>query len=559
MKQVILIAFVITGLIACENIVGGVRTDHANSAKTDIAPISRDNSITSANSYSDIFIDSSLVDAYIKENSLNDILALQLRNFYNERNYQYAWFASDGFTEQGRGFWNIYVNNKTDNKVHINNVDSATIGFADTTLKRNMDTLLEIDSLHVAVSDSNFIKTELVLTHHFLEYINSNRDSAATRLHDFLPVKKTTVRQLTDSILNEEDSGQYVAFTSDSTQRFSVHQQYALLRQALKKYDSIAQKGGWQPINTTGKFIKKGTKAPIVPSIKKRLQLTGYMTGNDTTLVFDNSLEVALKKFQQQHGQNPDGIISDSLIDIMNIPVEERMKQILVNMNRLVWMPTHQSERMIQVNIPDFMLYLYESNQKTFNSKVIVGKEGTNSMMFNGKLNEVVFNPHWNIPASIVQNEIMPGMKQDPNYLKKHNMEIVKQNDSLPVIRQLPGPQNALGKVKFLFPNNYEIYLHDSPQKELFELKNRAFSHGCIRVADANKLAEYLLKDIPEWTPEKVNQAMNSGKEKSVTLKEQVPVSITYLTVWVDENGQINFRDDIYGHDARTASKMFSV
>jgi L,D-transpeptidase YcbB len=554
MKNVILLTIILNGLIACENIVGGVRTENANKAKADITPVQRDNSITAANSYSDIFLDSAVVDAYIKEKALTDTLALQLRNFYNERNYQYAWLASDGFTEQGRGFWNIYSNNKA-----AGSADTANKSLADTTLNRRMDTLLETDSLHVTGSDSNFIKTELALTQRFIQHINNTSDSAAAHLHNFIPIKKTTVRQLTDSILNKKDSGQSLSFTSDSTQKFTANQQYTLLKQALQKYDSIAQKGGWQPISAPGKIIKKGTKAPVVSSIKKRLQLSGDMSGSDTTQVYNDSLEIAVKKFQQQHGQNPDGAISDSLIAIMNIPVEERMKQILVNMNRLVWMPTQQSERLIEVNVPDFMLNIYEGNRKAFNSKVIVGKEGTNSIMFNGNLNEIVFNPYWNIPASIVQNEIMPAMKKDPNYLKRHNMEIVKQNDSVPAIRQLPGPQNALGKVKFLFPNTYEIYLHDSPQKELFEQKNRALSHGCIRVADAQKLAEYLLKNNPGWTPEKVRQAINSGKEQSVALKEPVPVSITYLTAWVDENGEINFRNDIYGHDARTASKMFSA
>jgi murein L,D-transpeptidase YcbB/YkuD len=251
-------------------------------------------------------------------------------------------------------------------------------------------------------------------------------------------------------------------------------------------------------------------------------------------------------------------MISDSLIAIMNVPVEERMKQLLINMNRIAWMPTQQQQKLIQVNIPDFMLYVYEDTGEALHSKVIVGKEGTNSMMFTGNLNQIVFNPYWNIPASIVKNEIMPAMKKDPNYLKKNNMEIVQPNDTLPVIRQLPGPQNSLGKVKFLFPNTYEIYLHDSPKKELFAQQNRAFSHGCIRVAEAQKLAEYLLKNNREWTPDKIKQAMNSGKEQTVALKEPVPVSISYLTAWVDKNGQVNFRNDIYGHDARTASKMFN-
>lgn len=540
-----------SSLVACENIVGGVRTERADSAKADITltPVQRDNSITAANAYSDIFLDSAVVDAFIKEKALNDTIAIQMRNFYNTRNYQYAWLASDGFTEQGRGFWNLYT---------YKTRDTANKNLADTSLNRKLDTLLETDTLQVTANDSNFIKTELALTQHFIQYMNANRDSASDDLQEFIPVRKTTVRQLTDSLLNTKDSNQTVAFQRDSSQLLTVNQQFSLLKEALSKYDSIADKGGWQPISATGKMLKKGVTSPAITSIKKRLQLSGDMSGSDSTQKFNDSLEVAIKNFQQRHGQNPDGIISDSLIAIMNVPVEERMKQILVNMNRIPWMPAQQQTRLIHVNIPDFMLHVYEDSGEVFHSKVIVGKEGTNTMMFAGNMNQIVFNPYWNIPASIVQSEIMPAMKNDPNYLKKNNMEIVKQNDSLPIIRQLPGQQNALGKVKFLFPNSYEIYLHDSPQKELFAQKNRAFSHGCIRVADAQKLAEYLLKNNQDWTPDKIRGAMNSGKEQTVALKERVPVSISYLTAWVDKNGQVNFRNDIYGHDAKTAGKMFN-
>jgi murein L,D-transpeptidase YcbB/YkuD len=155
-----------------------------------------------------------------------------------------------------------------------------------------------------------------------------------------------------------------------------------------------------------------------------------------------------------------------------------------------------------------------------------------------------------------VKYEIAPAMKSDPGYLKKHNMEIVKQNDSLPEIRQLPGKDNALGKVKFLFPNTFDIYMHDSPDKTLFKKQDRALSHGCIRVADAAKMAEYLLRDQPEWNAQKINQAMNSGKEQSVSVKKSVPVYITYYTAWMDEKGKMNFRNDVYGHDKDAAQKM---
>ena len=205
------------------------------------------------------------------------------------------------------------------------------------------------------------------------------------------------------------------------------------------------------------------------------------------------------------------------------------------------------------------MLHVYEQGKKAFDMEVVVGKEGSNTTMFAGNLNQIVFSPAWKIPASIVQDEILPAMKKDPNYLKKHNMEIVKQNNNLPEIRQLPGPQNSLGKVKFLFPNSFDIYLHDTPHKGLFGINKRAFSHGCIRLADAEKMAQYVLRNDPEWTPEKIKTAMNSGKEQYVKVKNPVPVVITYFTAWVDESGQLHFREDIYGHDQQAAHKLFVI
>jgi len=186
-----------------------------------------------------------------------------------------------------------------------------------------------------------------------------------------------------------------------------------------------------------------------------------------------------------------------------------------------------------------------------------VGKEGHNTMMFNGDLNQVVFSPYWNVPPSIVSKEILPAISRNPGYLAKENMEITGNEDGLPVIRQRPGGKNALGRVKFLFPNSFNIYFHDTPSKSLFEKDKRAYSHGCIRLKEPEKLANYVLRNQPEWTPEKIEEAMNSGEQKFVKVKDPIPVVITYYTAWVDENGQLNFRDDIYGHDANLAGKMF--
>ena len=209
------------------------------------------------------------------------------------------------------------------------------------------------------------------------------------------------------------------------------------------------------------------------------------------------------------------------------------------------------------MNIPQFELQVFEGKKKAFSMNVVVGKEGHNTMMFKGDLNQIVFSPYWNVTPDIVREEIMPAMAKNPDYLASHNMEITSNGGGIPVIRQLPGEENSLGKVKFLFPNSFNIYFHDTPAKSLFSKDKRAFSHGCIRLSEPTKLAEYLLRSKSEWSSDKIAEAMNSGTETYVSLKNPVPVIITYYTAWVDDNGLLNFRDDIYKHDAVMQKKMF--
>ena len=540
MKNVIIVtSILLSRLIACENFGGSLVNSSSDSAKAVPSPYTRDVTITSANSYSDLFLDSTVLESFISTEKLSDSIATGLRNFYNVRNYQFAWFNSDGLTEQGRGFWSLYdyANNSGDS-VKENK-----------SLTAKMDTLAEADTLQISTNDSSFVKTELNLTKEFIKYAGTFKDHVGfSDPYHLVPARKTDVLQLADSVLKQNDSA--ISQTKKP---------YSLLKEQLKTYYDAAQKGGWQTISTGVKKLKKGTSSPIVAAIKKRLMITGEFGGTDTTQVYNDSLETAIKSYKIRHGFDSSAAITDSLIMDMNVPATQRIEQILINLNRMQWMPNISSQELIEVNVPEFMLKVYEGNTKAFDMKVVVGKEGTTTTMFTGDLNQVVFSPYWNIPPSIVSDEILPAMKKDPNYLKKKKMEIVKQDDSLPTIRQLPGPQNPLGKVKFLFPNSYEIFLHDTPAKGLFEKEKRAYSHGCIRLEDAKKLAQFLLKDDPSWTPEKIEKAMNRGKEQFVKVKRPVPVVLTYFTAWVDEKGQLNFRDDVYQHDAKAKERLFGA
>ena len=542
MKSLFFYAAIFCGLLAsCQNSATDEDQNDAKDGKKNVSK--RDYSITEANAYSSLFLDSIAVEKYIADKKLHDSVSRRIRSFYNTRNYQFAWFSNDGLTEQALGFWNLHD--------YVTTYDNDT-SLRDKALQKRMDNLIAEENLSVNESGKTFINTEIQLTHHFILYMLNNYEKGYVKrkeMERFIPFKKQDIMFLADSLLNKKHK--------DNKYFEDVHEPYRLLKNELGKYYAIAKQGGWPVITTSKKSFKKGSSDSVLKVIKKRLQLTGELSAADTSAFFTDTLENAVKLFQAIFGDTPTGVINAQVIKDMNVPAKDRVAQILMNMGRMRWMPATRSGQFIMVNIPEFVLHVYEGNKKAFDMNVVVGKEGHNTMMFSGDLNQVVFSPYWNVPPSIVKNEILPAIEKNPGYLASQNMEQVGMEGDLPKIRQLPGTGNSLGRVKFLFPNSFNIYFHDTPAKSLFEKDKRAYSHGCIRLSDPEKMANYLLRNNPEWTPERISEAMNSGIEKYVKLKDPVPVAITYYTAWVDENG-LNFRDDIYNHDEKLAKKMFS-
>jgi murein L,D-transpeptidase YcbB/YkuD len=420
-------------------------------------------------------------------------------------------------------------------------------------LQKRMDAYTEEeDGFTVSATDKNIMNTELLLTQHFIIYsLNNVEDGYLKRkeMERFIPTRKEDPLLLTDSLLTKKHK--------DDKYYEDVNNSYKLLKEKLKTYYAISKQGGWPAITASAKQLKMGLSSPQIALLKKRLALTGDMPA-DTTPVFNEGLAGGIRNFQTRFGYTPTGVLTEGQLKDMNIPVVDRIKQLLVNMGRMQWIIQEPNGKMIVVNIPEFILHVKDGTQKVFDMNVVVGKEGHNTMMFTGNLNQVVFSPYWNVPESIVRKEILPAMQSNPNYLATHNMEQVGNDGDLPVIRQLPGDDNSLGKVKFLFPNSFNIYFHDTPAKSLFDRDKRAYSHGCIRLSDPVKMANYILQDDPQWSPEKIEEAMNSGIEKYVKVKNPVPVLITYYTAWVDENGLLHFADDIYDHDKAIISKMFT-
>ena len=493
----------------------------------------RNLAINKTNSYSSLFMDSTTVESFIKEQKLNDSISHDMRVFYNARNFQFAWFSGDGLTEQTFTFRSLYDYSKDNEKKR--------------SLDYKLDNLMLNDSLVSLRASRNIIKTELLFTWRFIEYLWNNYSNKNLRnniLVKFVPSQKQEIMARAEEILKDDDKVSNDAYKS--------------LKKELKKYFAIANNGGWPEIPERRYKYKIGKTDSIISIIKKRLQITGQIPGKDTTPVFTSEFQSAIKRVQNSYGLAEDGVITPSLVHELNKPVLSRMQQLMINMERMRWQPAEPDGRMISVNIPEFMLHVWNGKTKAFDMEVIVGKQGNSTVMFTGKLDQIVFSPYWNVPESIVRDEMLTSMEENPDYLLEHDMETTGEVDGLPVIRQLPGDENELGKVKFLFPNSFNIYFHDTPHKELFKKKQRAYSHGCIRLANAEKLANYLLKENAEWSSEKIREAMNRGDEKYVKIKDPIPVLINYYTAWVDEEGVLQFRKDIYGHDKKTARKLFS-
>lgn len=338
--------------------------------------------------------------------------------------------------------------------------------------------------------------------------------------------------------------------------RGAVNPQSEKLQAALDRYYEIEKAGGWTAIKMGKKTYQRGESGAAISELKARLRASGDFTIQDNTSLFTEELAAAVKKVQKRFGFPENGVLDAQLAKELNVPVIKRIEQLRVNLDRLAAQPLPTSGTRLVANIPEFKLHVYEGDKLVFDMNVVVGTLSNKTVVFNDEMKHIVFSPYWNVPPSIVKSEILPKMRGSKDYLWRNGYIQAGTEGGLPVIRQMPGPKNALGQVKFVFPNDHNIYFHDTPAKSLFSLRKRAFSHGCIRLAEPAKLAVYLLRNNPEWTPERIAKAMSAGKEQTVALSNSIPVAITYNTAWVDDDGLVHFREDIYGHDSAAAKKL---
>jgi len=346
-----------------------------------------------------------------------------------------------------------------------------------------------------------------------------------------------------------------------------VNENYTRLKKALDYYESL-QTQSWPSISTSD--LKKGSSNPSVPELRERLRLTGDLSRAEDSQseLYDTALEIAVKRFQLRHGLQADGILGSRTERELNVSPYERAEEIRRNMQRWAALPLNLGRRFIFINIPEYRFDLVENGKAVLTMKIIVGKPDRPTPELVSALTQIELNPYWNIPPRIAQKDILPKILKDPHYLDQMNIKVVRHTKSevIPVdasnidwnaaakngfayeFRQEPGKNNALGLVKFDFPNEYDVYMHDTPAKDLFSKDNRIFSSGCIRLERPFALLSYLLNGNPEWDLHHTAEVLQSGKLTTIKIKP-LPVYIIYATAWVDRNGVLNFRRDPYGYN----------
>ena len=349
-----------------------------------------------------------------------------------------------------------------------------------------------------------------------------------------------------------------------------IQASYERLRQVLARYRELSLRGEW-PLVSGGSLLKEGSMSDRVAELRKRLSFSSDLAADGAKEgdFFDEKLKQSLLIFQKRHGLKADGILGPATVNALNVPLRQRIRQIELNMERLRWILGNVEQRSIVVNIANFQLDVMENGESILSMKVVVGKPYQRTPVFTAKMTHIVINPPWNIPDRIAREEILKKIKNDPHYLAEQNIKVLKGWGSqqeeidpetvdwseitpktLPYhFRQESGPLNPLGRLKFMFPNTFDVYLHDTPAKRLFSENVRTFSHGCTRIEKPIELGEYVLRDNPEWTRETLLNEIEEGTEKKVLIPRPLNVHFLYLTAWVDEQGTLQFRNDIYERD----------
>ena len=504
---------------------------------------------------------------------------LAARRFYRERGFRLGWFKNHQPVPQVQSLQNIIA------KAQDEGLDPK-----DYNIKDFKELLAALEKARPDSVRRNALERQIdvALTGTYLKWasdyyrgVANPRDSKSTTWQ--VKPNKIKLNKALLTFLGERKSRyNYYEFAP-------LHPEYDQLKKALATYRAQERAGGW-PTLPAGLILKPGQASPAVAALRRRLLDSAGGAAASTlpsvpaqpgaapvATTYDPELVSAVKLFQQDAGLKPDGIVQGATLREFNVPISARIDQLILNMERWRWLPKRFEPNYLLVNIPEYTLHVVEDNKEAFTMRVIVGKVLHETPIFSDKMEYVVLAPYWNVPFSIIENELRDKLVADPHYLDRLDMEVVKgwgrkaevinpatvdwatvtRATFKYTLRRRPGPKNDLGDVKFIFPNSNDIYLHDTPHDALFSQSARSFSHGCVRVEEPIKLATYLLRNKPEWDQQTIVDSIATHREKYITLKEKLPVYLVYFTAWADAAGHPHFRDDIYGLDKTLAREYF--
>lgn len=491
-----------------------------------------------------------------------------LAMFYQGRDYQPAWLDERG--QLGRLVEQLVavIDNASRDGLRPEDyhrselqqrLRSLRIAYAPTTRQ-----LADIDLL---LSDAFFI---------YAKHIISGRLNPR-QVHDswILQRRSIDLAQVLTEALERRDIDQTLS------QLLPVHPAYTHLRRALADYQQSAREGGW-PIVPVGERLEMGVHSTRVATLRARLQASGDLSLDDLHVqhvnvdleqLFDADLEQAVRRFQARHGLAVDGVVGPQTLNALNVPITTRIHQLKLNLERLRWLPEDLGQRYILVNIPAQRMWVIEEGQVVIDSRVVVGQRSRATPVFTEQMSYLVFSPYWHIPRSIAVRDKLPLLQRDPYALQADRIRIFSAGQEIDPgtvdwqqvtarnfdfrMRQDPGSRNALGGVKFMFPNRHNVYIHDTPGRSLFNRSQRALSSGCVRTDAPVELAEYLLRDQLDWSSERITVAMQQTRERRVNLSESIPVHLLYWTAWVDAHEVLHFYDDIYHRDVALTQALY--
>lgn len=483
-----------------------------------------------------------------------------LIGFYKERNYTPVWVNSQGLNKLGKSL-PLYLRSAKEQGL---NPEDYHYGCIEATINH-------IDSFtrqKLPIAPQQLADLDILLTDAFMIYASH------------LVAGKVDPERIYPLWLSQEHKTDIIAGLKELTMSQDLeqtvksfappHPEYWQLLRAAKRLQQIVAAGGW-PTVPDGETLRPGDTDPRIPILRKRLAITGDLSSASMTKsqAYDQQLQKAVKKFQARHGLAIDGVAGPNTFKALNVSAKARHEQLLLNLERWRWVPRRWTDRYLIVNTAAFNLEAHEGGRKVLSSRVIVGKEYQKTPVFSGRMSYLEVNPYWNVPHSIAVKELLPEIKKNPGYLTKNHYELLASvNGSTQAlnpwaipwdrinsqnfpwrIRQLPGKWNALGHIKFMFPNHFHVYLHDTPNRNLFNRPQRDLSHGCIRVEKPLELAALVLQDDPSWTRKRVEDLIAMKKRRVVNIPNYWMVHLLYWTAWVDDDGEVQYRADIYDRD----------